>query len=697
MDRRERSSVGIVTIMLLGLYLLAPAPACATAVGTDNAFHELLRALPQDKAAAPDPTASLLSIADTRFRQGLWQEASASIAQLLARDPHNLAGHGMLGTIWALTGSRAEAEKELAIIEKSETKGFYAELIRSVIAAQERRYDLAENHLNTALKKDPTHPIAIYYLGSLNLAQNRLEDAKTLFLSVLAESPEFAPALAALGQTYRLQNQMALAAESLQKAVAAQPEIMLYRQQLIDLYNVTGQTDAAERETRAGLYYAPGVKERFLEQGMQLLAMGSYDRAIELMEKLIAHHQRAPEAFYIKAAALANLGKVEAASENAQAYIAQAADVPQAHHYTGMLYLALNDIDRARLHLRTVIGLNPTMGKSFVPLTIIEQIRGNPDWALNGLNLARNQGEPPELVDYLSAHVLLSKGDQSGYLERIRMASALMPGVNTEVLATPPVERETASVAVDRNLMVLFFFNSWYDKTAELAERLLRIDPKDIFALYYRALAKTAQGKTAEAIDAHKKLISRDPGLYGAHLRLGELYVQSGDFQQAEEAFDEAIKIKPEAVDAHLAKGDLLVLRGDEMSAISIYERMIQDDPKMGRAYQRLSMIYAEQPKKRDEALALALKAEELAPEDPVSGGVVGWAYVQQGNLKQGIEKLKTASFKMPNDPMVHYHLGVAYYKNNEMELAKQELEAALGISKNFKGAIHAEEILHKL
>jgi tetratricopeptide (TPR) repeat protein len=110
-----------------------------------------------------------------------------------------------------------------------------------------------------------------------------------------------------------------------------------------------------------------------------------------------------------------------------------------------------------------------------------------------------------------------------------------------------------------------------------------------------------------------------------------------------------------------------------------------------------LAMVYAEKPDKLDEALKLALKAKELAPQNPVSLDVLGWVYVQKGDIKKGLEKLNAASKKLPNDPVIQYHLGVAHYKNNDVKAAQKALQAAVRISKNFKGAEHAQELLNKI
>jgi Flp pilus assembly protein TadD len=110
-----------------------------------------------------------------------------------------------------------------------------------------------------------------------------------------------------------------------------------------------------------------------------------------------------------------------------------------------------------------------------------------------------------------------------------------------------------------------------------------------------------------------------------------------------------------------------------------------------------LALILAEKPKELDEALKLATKAEEVAPEDPFSLDALGWVYVKQGKMEKAIEKLNQATKLRPQNPMFQYHLGVAYFKNNELTEAKRALQAALNISRDFKGAVEAQRIFEKI
>jgi Tfp pilus assembly protein PilF len=58
---------------------------------------------------------------------------------------------------------------------------------------------------------------------------------------------------------------------------------------------------------------------------------------------------------------------------------------------------------------------------------------------------------------------------------------------------------------------------------------------------------------------------------------------------------------------------------------------------------------------------------------------------------------LKEAGEKNPNNPVIRYHLGMAYFKNGDKELAKKELAKALALDPKFTGADEARTTLQAL
>lgn len=136
------------------------------------------------------------------------------------------------------------------------------------------------------------------------------------------------------------------------------------------------------------LYDHPGIRQRLLQNGYQLLLIGANERAINLMDKILVVYIDIPKAFYIKAPTYRDLDRPDKAVASIKKFLKAS---PLAHHFAGMCHMALEMYKKAEDQFSQVIPLNQAMGKSFVPMTIIEQLNGNLLRALNSLNLAKKK------------------------------------------------------------------------------------------------------------------------------------------------------------------------------------------------------------------------------------------------------------------------------------------------------------------
>ncbi len=58
---------------------------------------------------------------------------------------------------------------------------------------------------------------------------------------------------------------------------------------------------------------------------------------------------------------------------------------------------------------------------------------------------------------------------------------------------------------------------------------------------------------------------------------------------------------------------------------------------------------------------------------------------------------LREAAEKLPDNPVVQYHYGMAQHKNGDKAGAKRSLQASLKLSENFPGADEAKKVLNEL
>src|ERR1035437_396314 len=90
-------------------------------------------------------------------------------------------------------------------------------------------------------------------------------------------------------------------------------------------------------------------------------------------------------------------------------------------------------------------------------------------------------------------------------------------------------------------------------------------------------------------------------------------------------------------------------------------------------------------------------------PDSPGVADTLGWIYYQKGAYQSAISllqealKLQDKNNQMPDNPDIHYHLGMAYAKSGQPTLARQQFERVLKINPNSSDATDAKKQLAQL
>jgi tetratricopeptide (TPR) repeat protein len=127
------------------------------------------------------------------------------------------------------------------------------------------------------------------------------------------------------------------------------------------------------------------------------------------------------------------------------------------------------------------------------------------------------------------------------------------------------------------------------------------------------------------------------------------------------------------------------------------YQKALKINPNFAPAANNLAYLYAETGENVDIALNLAQMAKQQFPDDPSISDTHGWVYNKKNIFGRAVVYLKEASEKVQENPVIRYHLGMAYYKNGDKEQAKRELKKALELNPKFQGAEEARDTLDKL
>ena len=114
--------------------------------------------------------------------------------------------------------------------------------------------------------------------------------------------------------------------------------------------------------------------------------------------------------------------------------------------------------------------------------------------------------------------------------------------------------------------------------------------------------------------------------------------------------------------------------------AAKLFNEVILAMPDHASALNNLAVVQQQQGNLA-EALDLARKAQQLAPNNPAFNDTLGWVLSENGNPEEGILHLRNAYTRATQNGEIRYHIAAALVKLNRQSEAIAELDSLLNES----------------
>jgi Flp pilus assembly protein TadD len=251
------------------------------------------------------------------------------------------------------------------------------------------------------------------------------------------------------------------------------------------------------------------------------------------------------------------------------------------------------------------------------------------------------------------------------------------------------LSRNPDSIDALRGLMNTRVAQNQADKAVAAAHAQIAKSPSN--SGFYDLLGTTlffTKKDLAGAEAAFAKSVSLDQHNSDALFKLCEVQASKGQMDQAIATAKQGLNDNPRNADLYVLLGRFYESKSDSQQAEAAYRSALNLNPQHPLASNNLAKLMIQTGGNLDVALSLAQTARRGMPNSPAVADTMAWIDYQKGAYQSAIGLLQEAlslqeKSRAPDNADIHYHLGMAYAKNGQTALARQQLERALKLNPN--------------
>jgi len=264
--------------------------------------------------------------------------------------------------------------------------------------------------------------------------------------------------------------------------------------------------------------------------------------------------------------------------------------------------------------------------------------------------------------------------------ERVRVLRARLTGFGD----TMPGEQGSENADVRARLQALGYLSGSAPRKARYTEE---DDPKrliDVDRLMIEGIELHRLGRTAEAMDAYRRVIGRRPDMNLAYRRLAYIQWEAGATADAIATLREARAKNGPDIDVDVRLGTYLAETGALAEALPMLERTVKADDRDEEALNALGIAYARAGRTAD-ALRTFERILAIDPRDAFALENAGTVHLQRGDARAAADAFNRALTNDPRSSRAHAGLGVVALQSGRRDEAIEHLRRAVQLDpRNF-------------
>ncbi len=585
----------------------------------------------------------------------------------------------------------------------------------------------AVEEYNSALAADPGSALIRVEMINLYAGANRLDDAVAVAEEVFAENPGNVEVRRLLGQiyhSYARKGPQGVDTELLQKAVEQferlvelEPDNPENHVGVGTLYRATEEPEKAEQSLKRALELDPGQTDAKVALAYLLLQAGKVRDGITALEDVVNSGGDDRRNLETLGAAFEQVGRFrDAAAMYARILQTRSAqstgneDVLRVlQRLADSLFLS-RQFGAALKNYEALLAVDPGKAEYFLRISQIERSRENfpKAWEalerarelepeslpvqLQAINLFQAQGRAEEAVNAISASLESTRraeyprserGQRAMLLERLGLLKRDLDDTQGAIAAfqeigdlVPESKPHVAAQVVE----------TWrsardYPRAEQEARKAVGEFGQDFTLVELLASVLADRGKTKESIQVIGELLTNEPSDIDVLLAMAQTYARARQFETASKTIDRASKLVETdrgRISVLFAYGSLYERAKEFDRAESKFRELLEIDPNNADALNYLGYMFADRSVHLDEAHDLIQRALDIEPDNGAFLDSLGWVYYRQDKLDLAVKFLERSLRQYRNDPIIHSHLGDAYFKQGRVESAREHWRRGL-------------------
>lgn len=517
------------------------------------------------------------------------------------------------------------------------------------------------------LAVEPAHPMVLRVMLQKLIQDGKQDEARQLFEKAKAAGTN--PRIRDLEFLFAASLSPEQREEKILELIKTEPDPAVRNTQMYIYYLSRQKYDEAQKAVDALESAEPGTDRIIRMQFSLALARQDWNRAQKFVDLASQRDLDGADGGFLRAQMAMRQGDwAKAQSELEQAL----SRFPS--HLNGWVWLAeaymhTNQFDRAKdVLLHKALEINPTKGEAYKDLAYI----------------AQQQAEQADYRTYMEKAIQYLPNDpwvvERGVAMRELDKPDEMIAARRKMLDTAPNDTENLV-----RLALLLERKSQYKEAGDLLSRAMSAAPKNLQIAWTAASfwQRQKDADRAEKIMVDVEQAAQGEDKAAADMLLGELYLQQGKADKAEQSYSVAAKISSNPqVKVQLA--DFYRSTGRIQDAGNVLRQAVQaaDNDKKAQAQIRQKLVeFLLQSQKLTDAAAEIEAYHKALPDDSTYLLMRGTLLMMQGQTKEAVTALSDFLQKDRNSAVGLFHRGVLYLAMNSLSQAIEDLQAAKAAS----------------